>query len=319
MVRIRVDRRVLLVTALALCGITALSLAAPTLPTAESVIEDEEIEPPELDEDDEELLEEHGGDEPPRGESVFPVEWFVVGAALVSLLVLARLGLSYPGQTGAILVGGIAILGVLGGLLWLTSQSGGLESDPIDIPASFPVLVAAVSIAAGLLGAFFLAGRSGGDGGPADPVTSAVESDGLLSVDAPSADSGTTLSNTATASENEIYRAWLSVVDSLEANEDTETDTDTMTPGEIRDAALECGYDPETVDELTRLFEDTRYGARGLTAERERTASTLVRRLSLEADGGSGIDADGEDGSKVDGERTAQSTSDDEKGVNADE
>ncbi|APX97242.1 hypothetical protein BB347_11775 [Natronorubrum daqingense] len=306
-----------MVTALALCGITALSLAAPTLPTAESVIEDEEIEPPDLDEDEEELLEEHGGDEPPQGESVFPVEWFVVGAALVSLLALARLGIQYPGQTGAIVVGAIAILGVLGGLLWLTAQSGGLESDHIDIPASFPVLVAAVSIVSGLLGAFFLTDRSGDGGDPADPVTSPAESDELPSVDASPTDSRPTLPNTVTASENEIYRAWLSVVDSLEANEGTNTgtDTDTMTPGEIRDAALECGYDPETVDELTRLFEDTRYGARGPTAEREQTARTLARRLSLEGD----IEADGEDGSTVDEDSTTQSTSDDTTAVNADE
>ncbi|WP_090507789.1 DUF4129 domain-containing protein [Natronorubrum sediminis] len=304
---------------------------APTLPTAESVIEDEEIEPPDLDEDDEELLEEHGGDEPPQGESVFPVEWFLVGAALVSLLALARLGMQYPGQTGAIVVGGIAIVAVLGGLLWLTSQSGALESDPIDVPASFPVLVAAVSIVAGLLGAFFLTDRSGDGGDPADPVTPSAEPDELPSVDASPSDSRMTHPNTVTASENEIYRAWLSVVDSLEANEDantgtdtdtdtdTNTDTDTMTPGEIRDAALECGYDPETVDELTRLFEDTRYGARGPTAEREQTARTLARRLSLEDDGEGDIEVDGEDSGKIDEDSTTQSTSDDTTAVNADE
>lgn len=44
-------------------------------------------------------------------------------------------------------------------------------------------------------------------------------------------------------------------------------DPDTATPGEFADAAVAAGLDEADVTELTRLFEDVRYGERDAAAE----------------------------------------------------
>lgn len=59
------------------------------------------------------------------------------------------------------------------------------------------------------------------------------------------------------AVENEVYRAWWDLTSRLSVAE-----PDTATPGEFADAAVAAGLDERDVAELTRLFEEVRYGER---------------------------------------------------------
>jgi hypothetical protein len=74
--------------------------------------------------------------------------------------------------------------------------------------------------------------------------------------------------------DNEVYRAWREMTALLDVDR-----SGTSTPGEFAAAAVEAGLGREDVDELTRLFEDVRYGERRPSAERERRATAVLRRI----------------------------------------
>lgn len=74
--------------------------------------------------------------------------------------------------------------------------------------------------------------------------------------------------------DNEVYRAWREMTDLLDV-----PDPDTSTPGEFADAAVEAGLGRADVGELTRLFEDVRYGEEQPSAEHERRAVAIFRRI----------------------------------------
>ncbi len=82
--------------------------------------------------------------------------------------------------------------------------------------------------------------------------------------------------------DNEVYRAWREMTELLDVDE-----PGTSTPGEFAAAAVEAGLGHEDVEELTRLFEDVRYGERRPSAERERRASAVFRRIEDRYAGGS--------------------------------
>ena len=74
--------------------------------------------------------------------------------------------------------------------------------------------------------------------------------------------------------ENEVYRAWAEMTDSL-----TVDHPESSTPGEFAAAAVDAGLAREDVERLTRLFADVRYGGAEATAEREQTAVETLRRI----------------------------------------
>jgi hypothetical protein len=74
--------------------------------------------------------------------------------------------------------------------------------------------------------------------------------------------------------ENEVYRAWAEMTDSL-----TVDHPESSTPGEFAAAAVEAGMDREDVERLTRLFADVRYGGAEATAGREQAAVETLRRI----------------------------------------
>lgn len=74
--------------------------------------------------------------------------------------------------------------------------------------------------------------------------------------------------------DNEIYRAWAEMAGLVGLD-----DPDTRTPAEFADAAVEAGMDPSDVRELTRLFEQVRYGTDEPTPADEQRAVTLLRRI----------------------------------------
>lgn len=74
--------------------------------------------------------------------------------------------------------------------------------------------------------------------------------------------------------ENEIYRAWLEMTELLDVAR-----PESSTPGEFARAAVEAGMVPDHVGELTRLFEDVRYGGDEPTEPMERRALAILRRI----------------------------------------
>lgn len=74
--------------------------------------------------------------------------------------------------------------------------------------------------------------------------------------------------------DNEVYRAWRELTALLDVD-----DPETSTPGEFARAAVEAGLGREDVEELTRLFEDVRYGDTQPTDDHERRAITVFRRI----------------------------------------
>jgi hypothetical protein len=93
------------------------------------------------------------------------------------------------------------------------------------------------------------------------------------------------------AVDNAVYRAWREMT-ALVAVDDPET----TTPGEFAAAAVEVGMDETDVDELTRLFEEVRYGEAD-PETREDQAVSVFRRIEAEyGDGDADADlADGDD------------------------
>lgn len=74
--------------------------------------------------------------------------------------------------------------------------------------------------------------------------------------------------------ENEVYRAWREMTAGLDVSRPEST-----TPGEFEAAAVAAGVDPEHARELTRLFEDARYGGHEPTADDEARAVEVLRRV----------------------------------------
>lgn len=74
--------------------------------------------------------------------------------------------------------------------------------------------------------------------------------------------------------DNEVYRAWREMTELLDVDDPAST-----TPGEFAVAATEAGMADEDVAELTRLFEDVRYGNASPNADRESRARAVFRRI----------------------------------------
>lgn len=100
--------------------------------------------------------------------------------------------------------------------------------------------------------------------------------------------------------DNEVYRAWREMTDLLDVE-----DPDTSTPGAFAEAAIAAGIDRTYVDELTRLFEEVRYGHKD-PETREEDAVEIFRAIEAEyapdRTDRPGADGPGPDGATPDGE-----------------
>ncbi|MFB6219563.1 MAG: DUF4129 domain-containing protein, partial [Halobacteriaceae archaeon] len=74
--------------------------------------------------------------------------------------------------------------------------------------------------------------------------------------------------------DNEVYRAWQEMATLVGGDR-----PETSTPGEFADDAVAAGMDPADVEELTRLFEEVRYGDAPPTDEREQRAVRTLRAI----------------------------------------
>jgi len=109
--------------------------------------------------------------------------------------------------------------------------------------------------------------------------------------------------------DNEVYRAWWEMTSMLDV-----ADPDSATPGEFADAAVAAGMGEDDVAELTRLFEEVRYGKRdaagearrastgsGSVATREKVALSVFRSIE-HAYGGEAATPDERDGARDESE-----------------
>ncbi|MFW5918297.1 MAG: DUF4129 domain-containing protein [Haloferacaceae archaeon] len=76
------------------------------------------------------------------------------------------------------------------------------------------------------------------------------------------------------ATENAVYEAWVDMTGALDV-----PDPETTTPGEFAEAAVDAGMDPVDVRELTRLFEEVRYGDAPVSPERAERARAALNRI----------------------------------------
>ena len=93
--------------------------------------------------------------------------------------------------------------------------------------------------------------------------------------------------------DNEVYRAWWEMTSMLDV-----PNPDSATPGEFAEAAVDVGLGEEDVAELTRLFEEVRYGKRD-PESREQLAIDVFRNIEDEYGGSTGggtADFDADDG-----------------------
>jgi hypothetical protein len=81
---------------------------------------------------------------------------------------------------------------------------------------------------------------------------------------------------TDTPLSNAVYSAWNEMTTHLDLPRETST------PGEFAEAAVASGMARDDVDELTELFEGTRYGGIDASDERERRALAALRRIERE-------------------------------------
>lgn len=82
------------------------------------------------------------------------------------------------------------------------------------------------------------------------------------------------LDTTDVAASNAVYEAWIEMTETLDV-----AGPDTTTAGEFADVAIEAGMAPEDVRELTRLFEDVRYGDVPVSPERAERAREALRHI----------------------------------------
>lgn len=76
------------------------------------------------------------------------------------------------------------------------------------------------------------------------------------------------------ATDNEVYRVWKEMTSLLDVS-----NPETSSPREFATVAAEAGMDERDVRELTRLFEDVRYGGQTASSEYEHRAVDVFRRI----------------------------------------
>lgn len=146
-------------------------------------------------------------------------------------------GLAGPGDEGG---GPLAIVQDLAG------AAGGTPVPPVVFAGVF-VLAAVVAIAV-------IASASGSQEIDAEEWVEEEEPN-LEDFAAVAGEAADRIESTDASVDNAVYRAWLDMTNLLDLS-----DPDTSTPGEFADAAVEVGLDEDDVSDLTRLFEEVRYG-----------------------------------------------------------
>jgi hypothetical protein len=157
--------------------------------------------------------------------------------------------------------GGDATFGLLG------------ETGRFASPTWLVVLVAVVGLGAIALA---LAGDAEDADDPDEPVPEAVDAPqdhDVVELGAVAGRAADRIEGDARM-DNEIYRAWVEMTAHLDVPH-----PESSTPGEFQRAAVDAGVDPDTVGELTALFERVRYGDEPPTEETEARAVDALRAM----------------------------------------
>lgn len=152
---------------------------------------------------------------------------------------------------------------------------GGGGSESADQP-SLPAIVLLLVLVAALLGTFFAYRRTAAtedEPAPDETQQPAVDTAAVGEAAGRAADR----LEDAAAVDNEVYRAWREMTELLDIS-----DPETSTPDEFATAAVAAGMSQDDVHELTRLFEDVRYGNADASAEREQQAIGIFRRIEAQ-------------------------------------
>ncbi len=146
------------------------------------------------------------------------------------------------------------------------------ETLPISLAPVFAVLAVVAAIFAGAL----VVSRDGDERGVTADVGSDSTTEDVAAVGAAAGRAAERIEgdDASDALDNEIYRAWRDMTRLLEVDR-----PETSTPGEFATAAVAAGMDRAHVNELTRLFEDVRYGHAEPTAELESRAVAVLREI----------------------------------------
>lgn len=178
----------------------------------------------------------------------------LAGFLMVGLVALMYLFSVLQGDGGGGFVGGGSLPESLG------EQGGSVTTSPAIDPPMALLAVGALVVVAILALASTDALPSPGDAvDAADPPEPQADGSTVsLPVDASFTDVGPT---------NPVYRAWLALADRVD-----DANRGTSTPGEVANAAIADGIDPDAVDTLTQLFTEVRYGRRPVDADRAERA-----------------------------------------------
>lgn len=301
------DRRTLLLCAVAALTVLAISVSAGTLLSTEStggpgggfgdnVTDTGLFEPEEI---EEEPAEESSETDLPRGLQLL----LTALTALVVLAAIVYMLLYRPMQLLTIVTFAVALLVLfwvldavdLSGSLGLPgesgffsegeSQSGEQEAAEDGTVPPLPVLLS-VLFGIGLLVALFAYINPRGARervvAAVDPRSNRTEPEPEVGTEAAAigriageaADRIASEGAEQNAATNHVYRAWQEMTARLDVE-----GPETTTPGEFQAAAVDAGMGADDVRELTRLFEEVRYGGQRPTPDREDRALAVLRRI----------------------------------------
>ena len=183
----------------------------------------------------------------------------------------------------------LVVLGDLSGsapaqpaLLGNGSTPGGPPGDGGSSDPSSPLPLGPLAVlGVALVGVALVVVRARGGSGGASDDTPDPDSDRRAAVGRAA---GRAADRLEEGGDNEVYRAWREMTDLLDVE-----DPETSTPGEFADAAVDAGLGGEAVHELTRLFEDVRYGDAPPTDSEDRAVAVfrqIEQRYAETAEGG---------------------------------
>lgn len=231
---------------------------------------------------------------PTPGETVqipFLSELLAILAAIVALLVLAYMFIHWRRVLGA-LIAGIVLFGLLYALFQGLSPPARVPQQPMPEPGNGsifgggggggnadrtqptpPSVILLLVLGLALLGAVGALLRTRQEDHDDPSGETDIEATNAAAVGRAAGRAADRLEETS-ETENEVYRTWREMTELLSVD-----DPGTSTPGEFAAAAVDAGLGREDVAELTRLFEDVRYGETSPSEEHERRAIAVFRRI----------------------------------------
>ncbi len=193
---------------------------------------------------------------------------FVVLAVVIGALYVLFSVLGFPSGSPMELPPGMGSSGPLGGG---GGDGGGADSGPMEQP-SLPSILLLLALVAALFGTVLAYLRTTSE---RDDHVEGNESEGVdTTAMGEAAGRAADRMEQNESADNEVYRAWREMTGLLDI-----PDPETSTPGDFETAAVEAGMGRDDVRELTRLFEDVRYGNADPSAARERRAIDVFRRI----------------------------------------